>query len=69
VRTRAEQLEQSAGAPASTKGEATDAHLGRGALSQATVEFAFEDLRARVIATNMGHGEFVLRELYQSLRS
>ncbi|MBC8072561.1 MAG: hypothetical protein IAG13_29840, partial [Deltaproteobacteria bacterium] len=62
-------IEASAGAPSSTRGTATAAHLGRGALSQTTVEFAFDDLRARVVATNMGHGKYVVRELYQSLRS
>lgn len=41
--------------------------LARGPLSQAAADYGFSDLRARVIATNLGHGRFVVREHWQGI--
>lgn len=54
-------------AAASRRGEPTAGYLARGPLSQSTVEFRFDDMRAQVIVTNMGSGAYSIRDLHQAL--
>jgi hypothetical protein len=68
VHQRAEHLRRTIGPAVAAAGEASAEHLASGQLRQASVEFRFANLRARVVATNMGPGGYVLREYHQSLR-
>jgi hypothetical protein len=64
---RTEELRARLGDPSSIAGEATAAFVGRGPLTQVSAEFRRAELRAKVVATNLGHGRFTVRELYQAL--
>ena len=52
---------------ASRRGEPTASHLTKGPLSQSAVEYRFDDARAQVIVTNMGSGDFTIRDLHQAI--
>jgi hypothetical protein len=64
---RTAELRARLGEPSHVDGEPTAAWVGRGALTQVSAEFRRAELRAKVIATNLGRGRFTVRELYQAL--
>lgn len=67
VDRRTTALRSALGEPSQLAGEPTAAYVGRGALAQFSAEFRRAELRAKVIATNLGRGRFTVRELYQSI--
>jgi hypothetical protein len=60
--------ERGLGPPTTVGGEATAAHLSRGALSTYVAEYAFSDYEATISATNLPPYGVMLREQYVSLR-
>ncbi len=67
VARRDASLRTSMGEPTTARGEATAAAVARGPLSQVSREFRRSDVRAQVVATNLGHGRFGVREFHQLL--
>lgn len=53
------------GEPTIVHGDAVAASVSRGPLSQISREFRCSDVRARVIATNLGRGRYGVREFHQ----
>ncbi len=73
ARAIAAAVARSAGPPTAVRGDASEAHLASGRLSQAATEFRFADYAADIVATNFGddetgHPKVVVREQYRSLR-
>lgn len=64
---RTAELRARLGDPSTVAGEPTAAFVGRGPLTQVSAEFRRAELRAKVVATNLGHGRYTVRELYQAL--
>lgn len=67
VLRRADALGQRLGAPTSRRGEPTAAFLERGAMSQVAYEYRRSDLRARLVATNLGARGIGVREVVQGI--
>ena len=55
------------GAPTSTSGAATEAHLRSGLLHSYVAEHVFTDYRATIVATDLGKSGVMVREQYLSL--
>ncbi len=67
VTRRADAIGRRLGAPTSRRGEPTAAFLERGAMTQVAYEYRRADLRARLVATNLGVRGIGVREIVQGL--
>jgi len=62
-------LRAALGEPTIVHGDAVAASVSRGPLAQISREFRRSDVRARVIATNLGRGRYGVREFHQLVTS
>ena len=67
VQSRARSLRADHGEPTSHRGEASAAFLRRGALGQVAYEYRFADMRTTLSATNLGRGQYLVRETWQAV--